>query len=85
MRRHQPSAALLYHDVAFALQVPSHPENAVERRLKKPFDDHHREVEVYGRLAHQFVVSRLQRNRQQATFHQARVVIIGHHAPNLPV
>ncbi len=55
---HQPPDALVIHSMATVLQVPRHLLHAVKRCLKELFVDHHHEVQVDRRLAHQFLVKR---------------------------
>jgi hypothetical protein len=53
---HQSPDALVNHNTTLVLQVPSHLLHAVKRGFEELLVNLHHEVEVLGRLAHQFVV-----------------------------
>jgi hypothetical protein len=53
---HQSTNALVVHNMAIVLQVPSHLLDPIKWRLEELLVDLHHEVEVQGRLAHQFVI-----------------------------
>ena len=53
---HQTPDALVIQSMAAVLQVPHHLLHAVKRNLKELFVDHHHQVKVHRRLAHQLIV-----------------------------
>jgi hypothetical protein len=74
--------------MALVLQVPRHLLDAIERRFEEPLVNHPHQGEVYHHLAHQFVVKRRLRDRQQAALcpdRQARMALLDHPASHLPV
>lgn len=55
---HRSPDTLAVHNMALVPQVPRHLLDAVERCFEELLVDHNHEVEVHGRLAHQFLVAR---------------------------
>lgn len=85
---HQSPDALVIHKMALVLQVPLHLLHAAKRCLEELLVNHDHEVEVHHRLPHQLVVERRPRDGQQAALRpdrQARVVLLNHATPHLPV